>query len=97
MSKYKIYKTKKFTKDYNKMKKRNNFDEKEFIKVVSIISNGEELPQKYCNHILEPKSERILWMPHKAGLVNGISIRQRYIDININQNWKSFWFVLRDT
>ncbi len=59
MSKYKIYKTKKFTKDYNKMKKRNNFDEKEFIKVVSIISNGEELPQKYCNHILEPKSERI--------------------------------------
>lgn len=60
MSKYTIYKTNKFNKDYSKMKKRNNFDEKEFIKVVSMLSNGEVLPLKYCNHILEPKSERSL-------------------------------------
>lgn len=60
MSKYTIYKTNKFDKDYNKMKKRNNFDEKEFIKVVSILANGETLPSKYCNHILEPKSERFI-------------------------------------
>lgn len=60
MSKYTIYKTNKFSKDYNRMKKRNNFDEKEFIKVVSMLSNGEVLPPKYCNHMLEPKSERSL-------------------------------------
>lgn len=60
MSKYTIYKTNKFSKDYNKLKKRNNFDEKEFIKVVSMLSNGETLPPKYCNHMLEPKSERSL-------------------------------------
>ena len=57
MSKYTIYRTNRFIKDYKKMKKRNNFDEKEFIKVVSMLSNGEILPLKYHNHILEPKSE----------------------------------------
>lgn len=66
MSKYKIERTNKFKKDYKKMKTRNNFDEKEFIKVVTILSNGEVLPAKYCNHLLEPKSERILGMSYKA-------------------------------
>ena len=42
------------------LKNRNNFDETEFVKAVSMLSNGETLPPKYCNHILEPKSERIL-------------------------------------
>lgn len=36
MNKYTIFRTNKFKKDYKKMMKRNNFDEKEFIKVVSI-------------------------------------------------------------
>lgn len=60
MSKYTILKTNRFLKDYKKMQKRNNFDEKEFVKVVTMLANGEELPEKYCNHILEPKSKRIL-------------------------------------
>ncbi len=60
MSKYTILKTNRFLKDYKKIQKRNNFDEKEFVKVVTMLANGEELPEKYCNHILEPKSERIL-------------------------------------
>lgn len=60
MSKYTILKTNRFLKDYKKMQKRNSFDEKEFVKVVTMLANGEELPKKYCNHILEPKSERIL-------------------------------------
>lgn len=60
MSKYTILKTNRFLKDYKKIQKRNNFDEKEFVKVVTMLVNGEELPEKYCNHILEPKSERIL-------------------------------------
>ena len=58
MSKYTIFRTNKFKKDYKKMMKRTIFDEKEFIKVVSMLANGEELPEKYCNHILEPKSNR---------------------------------------
>jgi mRNA-degrading endonuclease YafQ of YafQ-DinJ toxin-antitoxin module len=60
MSKYTIFKTNRFLKDYKKMQKRNNFDEMEFVKVVTMLANGEELPEKYCNHILVPKSERIL-------------------------------------
>lgn len=67
--KYTIFRTNKFKKDYKKMQKRNNFDEKEFIKVVSLIANGKELPEKYCNHILEPKSERFLWMSYQTRLV----------------------------
>mgnify|MGYP004495105347 FL=1 len=47
MNKYTIFRTNKFKKDYKKMMKRNNFDEKEFIKVVSMLANGEELPEKY--------------------------------------------------
>ena len=54
-------------------KNRNNFDETEFVKVVSMLSNWETLPTKYCNHILEPESERILWMSYKARLVISIS------------------------
>lgn len=57
MSKYKIERTNKFKKQYKIMKSRNNFDEREFIKVVTILAEGENLPQKYCNHLLEPKSE----------------------------------------
>lgn len=64
--KYTIYMTNKFKKDYKKMQKRNNFDEKEFIKVVSLLADGKELPGKYCNHILEPSSERYLRMSYKT-------------------------------
>lgn len=56
------------------LKNRNNFDETEFVKVVSMLSNGETLPPKYCNHILEPKSERILWMSYKTWLVKYIRL-----------------------
>lgn len=66
MSKYKIQKTNRFKKEYKKMKSRNNFDENEFIKVVTILANGEILPEKYCNHLLEPKDERILGMSYKT-------------------------------
>lgn len=72
MSKYRIERTNKFKKEYKKMKLRNNFDEKEFIKVVTILSNGEILPEKYCNHLLEPKNERLLGMPYKTGLAFNI-------------------------
>lgn len=66
--KYTIYMTNKFKKDY----KRNNFDEKEFIKVVSLLADGKELPEKYCNHILEPRSARYLRMSYKTWLATGL-------------------------
>ena len=43
---YSIEATNQFKKDYRKMKSRNNFDEKVFIKVVSMIANNETLPEK---------------------------------------------------
>jgi len=65
-TRYRIEKTNRFKKDYKKVKSRNNFDEKEFIKVVTMLANGEILPEKYCNHLLEPKSERNMGMPYKT-------------------------------
>ena len=64
--KYTIYMINKLKKDYKKMQKGNNFDEKEFIKVVFLLADGKELPEKYCNHILKPRSERYLRMSHKT-------------------------------
>ena len=60
MNKYKIEMTNKFKKDYQKMRSRNNFDEKEFVNVITMLANGVDLPAKYCNHILEPKSKRFI-------------------------------------
>ena len=68
MSKYKIQMTTKFKKDYNTMRSRNNLDENEFKIVIELLSNGELLPEKYCNHLLEPKSNRSLGMSYKTRL-----------------------------
>lgn len=65
-TKYKIVQTSRFKKDYKKMKLTNNFDERAFIKVISMLANDEVLPLRYCNHLLEPKSERNLGMPYKT-------------------------------
>ena len=71
-TKYKIERTNKFKKDYKKLQSRNIFDEKAFIKVVTMLSNDEILPEKYCNHLLEPKSERNMGMPYKTRLAFNI-------------------------
>ena len=54
------------------MKTRNNFDEKAFIEVVSMLANDKILPEKYCNHLLEPKSDRNVGMPYKTRLAINI-------------------------
>ena len=72
MTKYTIFKTNRFIKDYAKMRKRNNFDEKEFVNVITMLANGVDLPAKYCNHILEPKSKRFILMSHKTRLATYI-------------------------
>lgn len=71
-TKYIIQKTNRFKKDYKKMKTRNNFDEKEFIEVVSMLANDKILPEKYCNHLLEPKSDRNVGMSYKTRLAINI-------------------------
>lgn len=64
MTKYKIEITSKFKKEYQKMRSRNNFDEKAFTAVVELLANNEVLPEKYFNHLLEPKSNRFMGMPY---------------------------------
>ena len=71
-TKYIIQKTNRFKKDYKKMKTRNNFDEKAFIDVVSMLANDKILPEKYCNHLLEPKSDRNVGMSYKTRLAINI-------------------------
>lgn len=66
MNKYKIERTNRFKKEYKKIRNRNNFDEESFIKVINMLANGENLPEKYCNHLLEPKKERHLGMSYKT-------------------------------
>ena len=46
MNKYTIFRTNKFKKDYKKMMKRNNFDEKEFIKVIKYTKKKKNQYQK---------------------------------------------------
>lgn len=62
--KYDIQYTNKFKKQYTKIKKQQHFKESEFEKVIGILSNNELLPIKYNNHLLNPKSERSVGMPH---------------------------------
>ena len=66
MSKYKIEITNKFKKDYKKMRSRNNFDDEAFKTVIELLINDEVLPEKYCNHLLEPKTNRIMGMSYKT-------------------------------
>lgn len=66
--KYKIQMTNRLKKDYKKMKSRNNFNENDFITVITMLANDEILPEKYCNHLLEPKSERNMGMSYQTRL-----------------------------
>ena len=61
--KYKIERTNKFVKQYAKMLKQKEFKEEEFINVLKMLSNNEILPQKYKNHLLNPKKSGI-WECH---------------------------------
>lgn len=60
MIKYEIIRTNKFKKQYENIKKQKFFNEKDFTDVVDILVAGEQLAEKYKNHLLEPKSKRVL-------------------------------------
>lgn len=64
MTKYKIQRTKIFKKQYSKLLKQKDFKEDEFIKVLNLLANNKLLPIKNKNHLLEPKTNRNLGMPH---------------------------------
>lgn len=93
MSVLKIETTSRFRKDYKRMSSRNDFDATAFEKVIQLLLNNELLPEKYCNHLLEPKGNRTVGMPHKTKLATNLYKRRRKIDFIINKNRKSFRFI----
>ena len=73
MIKYDIQYTNKFKKQYKKLLKNPNFKKTELEKVLEYLVNNEQMPEKYHNHLLEPKSERSLGMPYTAKCIIRIS------------------------
>lgn len=72
MTRYKIEYTTRFKKEYKKLIAKQGYDEKDFIKVIKMLANDELLPKQYHNHLLEPKSNRIMGVSYKARLVINI-------------------------
>ena len=68
-TKYEIKRTNQFKKDLKMMMKREIFDAKILNDVVEMLANDIELPEKYKNHLLEPRIKRIMGMSFKAKLV----------------------------
>lgn len=68
-NKYEIKMTSRFKKDLKTVRKRNFFDADLLNEVIEKIANDIQLEPKYNNHLLEPKSKRIMGMSFKAGLV----------------------------
>lgn len=66
MSKYKIEYTTKFKKAYKKLITKQGYNENDFKKVLELLANDEILPEKYRNHLLEPKNNRIMGMSYKT-------------------------------
>ena len=64
-NKYEIIMTSKFKKDLKTVKKR-NLDIDLLNEVVLMLANDIPLPEKYHNHLLEPKSERFMGMSYKT-------------------------------
>ncbi len=63
-SKYQIKFINTFKKQYLRIKNNPKFNQEEFNKVIEILSNNEVLPEKYKNHLLNPKSKRNLGMSY---------------------------------
>ena len=68
-NKYQITMTSRFKKDLKMVKKRNYFDIDLLNDVVQMLANDITLPEKYNNHLLEPRSKRLVGMSYKTSLV----------------------------
>ena len=71
--KYNIQYTNKFKKQYSKLLKNSYFKKAEFEKVLSYLINSEPLPDKYRNHLLNPKSKRSMGMPYSTRYTTRVS------------------------
>lgn len=71
-NKYQITMTSRFKKDLKMLKKRNYFDLDLLNTVVQMLANDITLPEKYNNHLLEPRSKRFVGMSYKTRLVTWI-------------------------
>ena len=58
--KYKLVETNKFKKQLLKMKTKYKNAKESYGYVIDKLLKGEQLPEKYKNHLLEPKSKRVL-------------------------------------
>lgn len=59
---YQVKFTTVFKKQYSKIKNNPNFKQEEFNYVIDLLSKNQILPQKYKNHLLNPKSKRNMGM-----------------------------------
>ena len=71
--KYDIQYTNKFKKQYSKLLKNPNFKKTELEKVLEYLINNKQLPEKYRNHMLTPKSERNMGMSYSTRCITRIS------------------------
>lgn len=63
---YDVQVTNRFKKEYKKLRKQDNFKKEEFEKIVDMLANNEILPERYRNHLLEPKIKRNMGVSYKA-------------------------------
>lgn len=61
---YDVQVTNRFKKEYKKLRKQDNFKKEEFEKIVDMLVNNAILPEKYRNHLLEPKIKRNMGVPY---------------------------------
>ena len=59
---YEVKLTNTFKKQYSRIKRNQNFKQEEFINLLKLLIENENLPSKYKNHPLNPKSKRHLGM-----------------------------------
>lgn len=71
-NKYEIKLTGQFKKDLKAARKRAYFDAELLNNVIEMLANDIVLPIQYHNHLLEPKSKRIVGVSLSSQLVVGI-------------------------
>lgn len=62
MKQYEIKLTNKFKKQLKRLQKQQNFNYDALDEVINILASNQLLPEKYKNHLLEPKRNRNMGM-----------------------------------
>ena len=83
---YQITFTNVFKKQYSKIKNDPKFKQEEFDKVIKLLSTNQVLPQKYKNHLLNPKSKRNMGMSFTKWYFTRIPKTWRWANIIISGN-----------